>query len=237
MPKKLLKNSFFLTLTILGLFITGLISSVAAQPTPSPTTTTTSTCEGIELGGGGALGSMCIKTLTPFGGIAEGGIISALSQLFNYLFLILFLLWLVTIALTVYDYIRAEGNAEMTKQSWLNTQYIWKGLSLGLIGFVGIYAIGLLAGLGNPLEWPNNFYQCGSEHIIYMNYKSDLQEWSSTPVTLGGVAPDEYYIYCCNEGSSGSDGWTKESTTSGISPDVMEQTRPQCKFFKKETIK
>lgn len=196
-------------------------------------------CNGIEVSGSGSvLGPLCIQTITPFRGVAQGGIISSLSQLLNYLFIILFLLWLVTIALTIYDYIRAEGNADMTKQSWLNIQYIWKGLSLGLVGFIGVYAIGLLAGLGNPLEWPNEFYQCGAEHIIYRNAKEKIM--GQTVPAIGFPSGEKIDMYCCNDSSgSGPDGWVlyNPALSPAMFPNPGDPTyKDICTFFKTEIV-
>lgn len=172
-------------------------------------------CDGVDLGDGGAFGNVCLGTFKPYAGIAGGGLLSALAEIFMWFFIVVFILWVFGIIITVFNYLRAEGDAGKIEEEWQGIQVMWRGTTLVLVVFVVISILGVIGGLGNPLSWGDVLYQCGGKNTnpqrrneIYMRGKERILE----DIHNSGAIPagQTLEFYCCQDSTinlGADDGW------------------------------
>lgn len=214
------------TLVVLGILnIITLFSKVNAQD-----------CDGVDLGSGGPLGNICLGTFVPYQGIASGGLLSALATIFQWMFIVLLIMWVIALLFTLWDYIRSQGDQQQLETAWQGFQYIWRGISLVLIGFIIVTALGVFGGLGSPLKWADNLYQCGGKNSD-PNLRNEIYARAEDRIrgelVDNAAAPGDYEIYCCQNDSvnSGlSDGWINDPSL--LSFDIDRD----CKSFGKVVI-
>jgi hypothetical protein len=146
------------------------------------------TCDGVEIGG------LCIGTFTPFEGLAKYGLISMLARIFNYLFTILGIVWVIGALITVFDYFRSQGKPELMSRGSESISNLFKGISIGFFTFIAISVVGIIFGAGSPLDWPDQFSQCGEDRKMYLNVK---EEYIEAAQKAGFSSGNTIEIYCC----------------------------------------
>ncbi|HEX9804442.1 MAG TPA: hypothetical protein VGA67_02075 [Candidatus Dojkabacteria bacterium] len=179
-------------------------------------------CEGVSIGDENSpLGVVCFNTLSnPFAGIAKGGIFSALAQVLNYFVLFVGVMWIINLGLILWDYFSAGGaDQEKIKTAGMSTTNIFRGISFVLLGFVVVYIVGIIGGLGSPFNWADQLYQCGQtdeKRNVYMNYIEELEALTTSSGTID--------VYCCFSENEAFDGWF-DGLPAGADP-------KDCELFK-----
>lgn len=204
---KILLAAFSFVVLPMNVFAFGGFGGILA-PTPTP-----AVCEGAVVAG------VCVNTFKPFAGVASRGLISALAQIFDILFLLLAIFWVFIVLINVGGFVTSQGDAGRMEQSQTNITNIFKGISFGLLASILISVIGMAFGAGNPFEWPDNFAQCGPDHEIYLGAKERIVNDVKVAFAVSSVN-----IYCCED--------------RGYLPDIggtTLSTDPKCELFKTES--
>jgi hypothetical protein len=214
----ILLSTIFITLASL----LALPSIVMAQPNVG------GDCDGFTIGSDDDFfGETCFQTFQPFQGVADGGILAALGELFGLLLTVIFLFWIVSFLLILWNYIKNQGqNPDEITQNWEYVQYFWRGITLVMFTFIIVTLLGVIAGLGNPFEWGDVLYQCGEDQELYLSGEEDIREQlDDLGITTGKVD-----IYCC-ENDSQPGGWmyTYNNLPAGIEAGIDLQN--DCERF------
>lgn len=221
-----MRRKLIITTLVLVLFFSFNVI-VAAGPggaVPAPTPCPSGS---VDLGTIPTQGKICLKIFQPFAGIASRGLISALANLFNIMFLLLFVLWIVTLVISVFSYVRSNGDEGLVEEGQKGITNIFRGITIGFLAFIGVAAAGILFGLGMPYNWPDELAQCGPERKLYMNSKNEEFEAARTAGIPSGTRLN---FYCCDLDKSvplAQQGWKV------YDPSVAP---PYCESFKIETL-